>query len=91
MHVPINVKSPNNTSKWQMGFNSAFKMLMSCEKHPEALQSKSGTALHPSNKHIGDDHALHAEPAVSRVFLCIKNDLNGITLRPAGLWHHAVW
>jgi hypothetical protein len=25
MHVPINVKSPNNISKWQMGFNSAFK------------------------------------------------------------------
>jgi hypothetical protein len=28
MHVPINVKSPNNISKWQMGFNSAFKGLM---------------------------------------------------------------
>jgi hypothetical protein len=27
MHVPINVKSPNNTSKWQMGLNSAFKGL----------------------------------------------------------------
>jgi hypothetical protein len=27
MHVPINVKSPNNTSKWQMGFNSVFKRL----------------------------------------------------------------
>jgi hypothetical protein len=25
MHGPINVKYPNNTSKWQMGFNSAFK------------------------------------------------------------------
>jgi hypothetical protein len=29
MHGPINVKSPNNISKWQMGFNSAFKGLMS--------------------------------------------------------------
>ena len=29
MHVPINVKSPNNISEWQMGFNSAFKGLMS--------------------------------------------------------------
>jgi hypothetical protein len=29
MHGPINVKSPNNTSKWQMGFNSAFKGLTS--------------------------------------------------------------
>jgi hypothetical protein len=24
MHGPINVKSPNNVRKWQMGFNSAF-------------------------------------------------------------------
>jgi hypothetical protein len=31
MHGPINVKSPNNTSKWQMGFNSAFKGLMVLE------------------------------------------------------------
>jgi len=29
MHVPINVKSPNNISEWQMGFNSAFKGLIS--------------------------------------------------------------
>jgi hypothetical protein len=28
MHGPINVESPNNTSKWQMGFNSAFKGLI---------------------------------------------------------------
>jgi hypothetical protein len=27
MHGPINVKSPNNISKWQMGFNLAFKGL----------------------------------------------------------------
>jgi hypothetical protein len=27
MHGPINVKSTNNTSKWQMEFNSAFKWL----------------------------------------------------------------
>jgi hypothetical protein len=31
MHGPINVKSYNNTSKWQMGFNSAFKVLRSNE------------------------------------------------------------
>jgi hypothetical protein len=29
MHGPIKVKSSNNTSKWQMGFNSAFKGLNS--------------------------------------------------------------
>jgi hypothetical protein len=28
MQVPINVKSPNNISKWQMGFNSEFKVLI---------------------------------------------------------------
>jgi hypothetical protein len=28
MHLTINVKSPNNISKWQMGFNSAFKGLI---------------------------------------------------------------
>ena len=28
MHGPINVKFPNNTSKWQMGFNSTFKGLI---------------------------------------------------------------
>jgi hypothetical protein len=27
MHGPIKVKSPNNSSKWQMGFNSAFNGL----------------------------------------------------------------
>jgi hypothetical protein len=27
MHRPINVKFPNNISKWQMGFNSVFKGL----------------------------------------------------------------
>jgi hypothetical protein len=28
MHLPINVKSPDNINKWQMGFNSAFKGLI---------------------------------------------------------------
>jgi hypothetical protein len=32
MHGPINVKSPNNITKWQMGLNSAFKGLMKIEK-----------------------------------------------------------
>jgi hypothetical protein len=31
MHLPINVKSPNNIRKWQMGFNSAFKELNSLQ------------------------------------------------------------
>jgi hypothetical protein len=47
MQVPINVKSPNNISKWQIGFNSAFKGLsiiksvswycLSCSGRPPAL------------------------------------------------------
>jgi hypothetical protein len=28
MHGPINVISPNNSGKWQMGFNSAFRGLI---------------------------------------------------------------
>jgi hypothetical protein len=46
MHGPINVKSPNNSSKWQMRFNSAFKGLTgfvaSYSRHelwPELLRS----------------------------------------------------
>jgi hypothetical protein len=31
MQVPINFKSPNNISEWQMGFNSAFKGLRDTE------------------------------------------------------------
>jgi hypothetical protein len=39
MHGPINVKSPNNTRKWQMGFNSAFKELNEQYCHLEALET----------------------------------------------------
>jgi hypothetical protein len=35
MRGPTNVKSPNNNSKWQMGFNSAFKGLKSKESENE--------------------------------------------------------
>ena len=39
MHVLINVKSPNNISEWQMGFNSAFKVLIvSTRKLIEGMQ-----------------------------------------------------
>jgi hypothetical protein len=41
MHGPMNVKSPNNTSKWQMGFNSAFKGLIisSCLLFPASFSN----------------------------------------------------
>jgi hypothetical protein len=42
MHGPINVKSPNNMSKWQMGFNSAFKGLI------QYSGGKSGGAVTPT-------------------------------------------
>jgi hypothetical protein len=37
MHEPINLKFPNNTSKWQMGFNSAFKGLINVFTKHERL------------------------------------------------------
>jgi hypothetical protein len=38
MHVSIDVKSPNNIRKWQMGFKSAFKGLkLLCSTLVEAL------------------------------------------------------
>jgi hypothetical protein len=43
MHGPINVKSPNNISKWQMGFNSAFKGLIPCyQQNPPVLMVVAG-------------------------------------------------
>jgi hypothetical protein len=42
MHLPINVKSPNNIDKWHMGFNSAFKgliILLSGKKIRDVLVS----------------------------------------------------
>jgi hypothetical protein len=35
MHGPINVKSPKNISKWQVGFNSAFKGLRRQTGYPK--------------------------------------------------------
>jgi hypothetical protein len=45
MHVPINVKSPNNISEWQMGFNSAFKGLNICSDFPDNICPKKFTIL----------------------------------------------
>jgi hypothetical protein len=41
MHGPVNFKSPINTSKWQMGFNSAFKGLITVMEHAEDLINKN--------------------------------------------------
>jgi hypothetical protein len=43
MHLPIKVKSPNNISKWQMRFNSAFKGLIAIILH----SSKTFVPLRP--------------------------------------------
>jgi hypothetical protein len=45
MHGPINVKSPNNTSKWQMGFNSAFKVLTRKPPHFEVRRIRRTDCL----------------------------------------------
>jgi hypothetical protein len=53
MHVPINVKSPNNISEWQMGFNSAFKglnNLVSVLKIPQLLEGHSIIYVSPLSK-----------------------------------------
>jgi hypothetical protein len=46
MQVPINSKSPNNISKWQMGFNSAFKgltdVLLLCDFPTAEMNSTEG-------------------------------------------------
>jgi hypothetical protein len=47
MHGPINVKSPNNISKWQMGFNSAFKGLSGV--HPDVLFDSQGIRIIQTN------------------------------------------
>jgi hypothetical protein len=43
MHGPMNFKCPNNISKWQMGFNSAFKVLNKneCPSQSPTKQRKS--------------------------------------------------
>ena len=48
MHVPINVKSPNNISEWQMGFNSAFKGLIHHDSVliPTSLSPENGRSPH---------------------------------------------
>jgi hypothetical protein len=55
MHGPINVKSPNNISKWQMGFNSAFKGLI--KHHAVKENGRVAGCLHaffPSSPDKGD-------------------------------------
>ena len=44
MHVPINIKFPNNISEWQMGFNLAFKGLKQLG-HFSVQSPSSGSVL----------------------------------------------
>jgi hypothetical protein len=50
MHGPINFESPNNTSKWQMGFNSAFKGLIEMEQTHLSRLLFSGFYVSPKFK-----------------------------------------
>jgi hypothetical protein len=70
MHVPINVKSPNNISKWQMGFNSAFKGLMTsiilqkihyCWEHTllEALTDSKRIPWNAKRHSVGQEISRH--------------------------------
>jgi hypothetical protein len=51
MHVPINDKSPNNISKWQMGFNSALKGLILL-----------GWKIIANEEHVQCDHRFASPP-----------------------------
>jgi hypothetical protein len=51
MHGPMNVKFPNNTSKWEMEFNSAFKGLMLQQSLTYITQNYVfGFQAHPPNR-----------------------------------------
>jgi hypothetical protein len=54
MHLPINVESPNNISKWQVGFNSAFKGLISnyciCVSDPVGCGHASPRDMEPMDE-----------------------------------------
>ena len=52
MHRPINVKSPDNTSKWQMEFNSAFKGLAEVDWFANAVRHTRRIMTYASAKSV---------------------------------------
>jgi hypothetical protein len=64
MHGPINVKSPNNTSKWQMGFNSLFKGLMG-----QSSSASSPIYIGKSNENFNVEEATKAQRRSSGIYL----------------------
>jgi hypothetical protein len=74
MRVPINVKPPNNTSKWQMGFNLAFKGLIQRVPSVHYIGSDSGSST-----------AITLVPAVVETFLTPINLVaSGFSTNPPG-------
>jgi hypothetical protein len=74
MHGPINVKFPNNISKWHMGFNSAFKGLINivlighlCTGCPTTYQTQHFF----NNSNTNDDIATRFE---QECILYVRND-----------------
>jgi hypothetical protein len=84
MHVPINVKSPNNISKWQMGFNSVFKGLRFKVKQshyrprqalrvPGSLDSHiSGQSAHEGSKVVSPTHRPPYPQDISLVLISVR-------------------
>jgi hypothetical protein len=81
MHGPINVKSPN-TSKWQMGFNSAFN----------GLKVLSIPFVKQGGLNRRSDNAMCSIPGRTHRFLCSQKNtdrlwgppsllLNGLTIQ----------
>jgi hypothetical protein len=72
MHGPINVKSPNNTSKWQMGFNSAFKGLRDSELWgKKTLISKELHNLYTSPYIVRWEEAAHRTHGIIKIFAIV--------------------
>jgi hypothetical protein len=64
MHGPINVKSPNNTCKWQIGFYSAFKGLKVNCTPVQALRLYTDRTAHRESRVIAllfFDHSTRRE------------------------------
>jgi hypothetical protein len=76
MHGAINVKSPNNTSKWQMEFNLAFKGLISCTVHGYLPTAEHKYSLMHYTKLISEEHFTAGRPLVIMLPLAEESTTN---------------
>jgi hypothetical protein len=72
MHGPINVKSPNNISEWQMGFNSVFKGLTAVASCKEWSSSQKADPAHHTS--LSDGRQCSDMPLLWITTGCSKNE-----------------